>query len=230
METKIIEFIGTPGSGKSRLSETFFEKLKITTKVLNISYEIGKAKKRERIILKLKYVLYFLLKNIILSIKIWKYLKSVKCLKRKLKLFFNFLFIQGIIWKNMEKYNYIIFDQGLLQGIWSYVIDLEKNDTLKIEEGFRILGVNNYNYLTVLIEVERNEIIKRLSLRKGTQSSFEKIENTIILEKKINDSRKILKDIFEKSKKNLKLQNNKLKDIEKNTTKLMNYLFEHKEK
>lgn len=200
MECKIIEFIGTPGSGKSTICLKVYEKLRKNYNVLNFSYELGKKKKKERILKKALLSLYFIFRDFRLAIKISLMSLELPNKKEGIKILFNFLYLYGLLEKEKLKYDYILLDQGIIQGMWSYFISLEKYSEVLIENWLDILKITKYDCMAVRIEASDTNIIKRLNERAGKQSRFEKIDDVMLLKKKVTESALLLNNLYFKLK------------------------------
>jgi len=175
MDCKIIEFLGTPGCGKSTLSELLTKSfLKDGLKVCNLSYEIDRKKNIFRIFFKQKFILIFIIKYPLLSLYYFNYVKksNQNSFKDLVKTLANLLYILALYEKieKTTKYDYIIFDQGLIQAIWSVLIS-SNNQKNSLPDKLPLHKINH----VLRIVASDNEILNRLNKRDGIHSRIENL-------------------------------------------------------
>ena len=175
--TKIIEFYGLPGVGKSTICDLLEEKLNLTGyKVINIQKQkkcITIQDKINKAILTLKSFAF------IDNIKLYKILNNYKRVYGKNEL--SDYWIRRIIVTNYllkkeikrSTYDYILLDEGIVQFITSIVHDeVIKNDIYTDEICKNISNVYS-NYTTVIhCNLDYKNIIGRLKKRNKKNDRF----------------------------------------------------------
>jgi hypothetical protein len=177
---KIIEFFGTPGSGKTHLSDIAYTELNKNTinVVSKLSVAIGRMKSIKRVILKMFFVFYLIVTNFGVALNVIKLVRQFHfkedCIF--IKLSFNFLYVIGII-QFCKNYNQIlIMDQGVSQSIWSCIFhgnnanfnfDIASSLLIKILSKIKL---KNLLVIHVKVEVDRIEVRLKTREIKGTSS------------------------------------------------------------
>lgn len=178
MESKFIEFIGNPGSGKSTISQLLADHLIDNNKsIYDLSREVSNNSNLKKKIKKVLYILRFVFLRPITSYIIVKDIKKTNQPTTKLivKMSANILYIKSLIDRlSRSNYDYVILDQGLIQAIWS--INLEGKNSLYFPELMKDLP---NSYCLIHVEVNDDLLIKRLNSREGQHSRFEKNMNNI---------------------------------------------------
>ena len=175
---QVVEFFGTPGSGKTHLSDIAYRKLNknATDVVSKLSVTIGKIGSMKRVIIKIFFVFYLIIINFSIVLNIIKLVgefhSKVDCIL--IKLLFNFLYVVGMI-RFCKNHNQIsIMDQGVSQSIWSCIFH-GNNVNYNCETASSLLliifsKIKLTNFLMVHVSVETDKIEARLKTRriKGT--------------------------------------------------------------
>jgi Cdc6-like AAA superfamily ATPase len=171
---QVIEFFGTPGSGKTHLSDIAYRELNKNTinVVSKLSVAIGRMNSIKRVIIKIFFILYLMVINFSVVFSVIKLVREFnsKADRVLIKLVFNFLYVVGVMKYCKNNNQILIMDQGISQSIWScifhgnnvdYNCDIVSSLLLKI---FSKIKLNNL--LMVHVHVETNKIETRLKTRK----------------------------------------------------------------
>jgi len=211
MKTKFIEFIGNPGSGKSTLGNIVASNLSKKTKVYNLSKRISNGKQGIKQLLKIYYLLRFLISRPILFVNLFLSILRTEQPSNKLsfKLSANIIYLISLIQMlNKSDYDYIILDQGIIQALWSI-----KYEAKKRFECSNILKLLPENYFLIFVEVEEDVLLERLKNRGENFSRFEKNNKSIDLKKSDN--------MFEELYKTFESPKGRFKNIDKVDEKLL---------
>jgi Cdc6-like AAA superfamily ATPase len=175
---RVIEFFGTPGSGKTHLSNIAYKKLNHNTiDVVNkLSIDVGKMNSVKRVIIKIFFVFYLIVINFSVALNVIKLVREfhfkADCIL--IKLSFNFLYVMGVMQFCKNHNQMLIMDQGISQSIWSCIFhgnnanfnfDIASSLLIKI-----LTKIKLNNLLVTHVKVEIDKIEVRLKTRgiKGT--------------------------------------------------------------
>ena len=138
---QVVEYFGTPGSGKTFLSNNLYNDL-INYKEKNInkaSLVIGKMHFSKRVFVKLLLIIYLILLhpkillNIIILVKEFHSKNDIILVK----LTFNFIYVVGLLLYSRKYKKIVIMDQGIFQAVWSCIFhgnnikyDIKKSSNL----------------------------------------------------------------------------------------------------
>ena len=188
---QVVEFFGTPGSGKTHLSDIAYRKLNknATDVVSKLSVTIGKISSMKRVIIKIFFVCYLIIINFGIVLNIIKLVREFhsKVDYILIKLLFNFLYVVGII-RFCKNHNQIsIMDQGISQSIWSCIFH-GNNVNYNCEAASLLLltilsKIKSTNLLVVHVNVEIDKIEARLKTRKNKGTSLLNFGNDKIIRK-----------------------------------------------
>lgn len=180
---EIIEFIGNPGCGKSTITEHICNELSRDKRVLNFGGKITKVKKilYSFSMFFINPFYYFYLLNIVIK-------SRQPSIKTDIKIFLNITFLSGALSIIGKTYDYIIFDQGIIQGIWSILLESKTEIDYN-----KIIYRLPTKYKIIYIEVGNDILKERLQKRDTNLSRFEKNPESMDLEK----SNRFLKELFE---------------------------------
>lgn len=212
----IIEFLGSPGVGKTTLAHMLYKKY---SKSVNVKLIKTSKNRFKRFFIKsFLFGSYFVI-HPIQAFNIMKVIKSTSQSSTKdlMKMIFNHIYLMGLYNTFQNK---VIIDQGLAQSIWSIQLTAQNRLTnLEI-----LLPKHNGNIVYIYIDAPYEEIRKRLDSRNEVNSRVEK--NSLLLNSDLKNNFTDIVD-FIKSKSMLVQVNNcgqpelSVKNIEK---KLMKYL------
>ena len=171
---QVIEFFGTPGSGKTHLSDIAYRELNKNTinVVSKLSVAIGRMNSIKRVIIKIFFILYLMVINFSVVLSVIKLVREFnsKADRVLIKLVFNFLYVVGVMKYCKNNNQILIMDQGISQSIWScifhgnnvdYNCDTVSSLLLKIFSKIKLTSL-----LMVHVHVETNKIETRLKTRK----------------------------------------------------------------
>lgn len=187
---EFIEFIGNPGCGKSTIANKLCDYLSRDHKVFNLGESININKK-------LLYTFFFIVLHPVKFISLLNSIIKTKQPNSKtlFKMVVNMSYLYGVINKlNSKNYDYVVLDQGLIQGLWS--IDLEANLSMNRDSTIKKLPLN---YSLIYIDVDNKSILERLNGRESNFSRFEKNMDKIDLERS-NSKLQELYNCFESRK------------------------------
>lgn len=211
----IIELIGQPASGKTYYANELTKKLSNQRfKVLNIEEKIN----RSGSIIKLIWIISILLNPIVLfklkRTKIFYYIKKYKKTRREKPLFyyktvFLNVYLLKYIKKNINKYDYIIFSEGLI-NMQQYIFrnkeyvpeEYIKNMLVFIDQQLKL-----NEYYLYYVDANKKDILDRRIIRKENQSVSYDINEEI---KDINLNDEIINEILQSNQINKRI----LKKIE----------------
>jgi len=175
---QVVEFFGTPGVGKTYLSDTSYEYLRssINFTISKLPVNVGKMRRLNRVMTKMVSIFYIIVvvPSVILSVA---RLVGIFYSKRDhifVKLVFNLLYVLGIIRFYKNKNQLLLMDQGIFQSIWScifYSDRTEYNPNLTTSLLLSIFSkIGSPKFLMVHVDAEEDNIKIRLSNRsiKGT--------------------------------------------------------------
>lgn len=214
-EINIVEFSGSPGTGKSYASSRFYEHIKEHLHDTNYhTIDIFVNKKWIRLINKLYKILKLALLNmhiILRAIRIINIFKNLKLMDR-LRLIVNLLYICSVVHKNIKMNKLLILDQGIIQALWSCIFyNGEVFDRDKLKKYLDIL-FNNLGITSMIIydvKSDKSQIVSRLRTRKLKGSSPLNSLNEAIIDKGIitqNTIFEILQDIRKTSNNKILLE------------------------
>jgi len=175
---QVIEFFGTPGSGKTHLSDIAYRELNKNTinVVSKLSVAIGRMNSIKRVIIKIFFILYLMVINFSVVLSVIKLVREFnsKADRILIKLVFNFLYVVGIMKYCKNNNQILIMDQGISQSIWSCIFH-GNNVNYNCETASSLLliifsKIKLTNFLMVHVSVETDKIEARLKTRriKGT--------------------------------------------------------------
>lgn len=175
---QVIEFFGTPGSGKTHLSDIAYGKLnKNTVNVVSrLSVLIGRISTIGRVIIKIFFIFYLMVINFSVVLSVIKLVREFnsKTDRILIKLVFNFLHVVGIMEYCKNNNRILIMDQGISQSIWSCIFH-GNNESYNCETASSLLliifsKIKSANFLIIHVSVESDKIEARLKTRriKGT--------------------------------------------------------------
>lgn len=191
MGTKIVEFIGLPGCGKSTISNNLTALLiKDGFKVNNLSYKIGKMGKTKRFLYKSSFVFLYFTQHPFLFFNYFKFVIKARqsSIKNFITTYINLIFVLSLYdnYNKKSKYDFVLFDQGIFQAFWSVKISSQNYNQLQ----FKLpLQMSDFIFQ---IKASNNEIINRLKNRPGRQSRIEKQDT-----KEMNKTLETYKSYFE---------------------------------
>lgn len=159
----IIEFYGLPGSGKTHLAWETVEFLRDKgLKVCDVD-QVNKYKNSKNL-LNLYRQFIFILKNL-------KLFFIVLNLSKKSKLNFKFRLLRTIIFfksfyasQKSKKYDYFVFDEGIIQNIWSIIFWSESLLLDGLENVYKFIKLSD-DVLPIFLQTDIDQIIKRLNAR-----------------------------------------------------------------
>ena len=207
---QVVEFFGTPGSGKTFLANILYNQVNLNSEMeaLKYSSDIGKMPTLKRVIVKMVIVFYLLIVSPCTLINIVKFVKVFHHRNNKvlIKLVFNFIYVVGLI-LFCKKYNKIlIMDQGITQAVWSCIFHGD-NSSFNTDNASNFLiiifsKIKITNLLMVNLKVSKENIKSRLHTRKVKGTSILNTEDEKILDKGINTSLEAL-EFFSNISKNI---------------------------
>jgi hypothetical protein len=171
---QIVEFFGTPGSGKTYLSDVAYKKLNknATNGVSKLSIDIGKMSPMKRVIIKIFFILYLMVINFGVVLDVIKLVKEFnpKVDRILIKLVFNFLYVVGVMEYCKNSNQILIMDQGISQSIWSCIFH-GNNVNYNCETASSLLliifsKIKSASFLMIHVNVETDKIEARLKTRK----------------------------------------------------------------
>jgi hypothetical protein len=175
---QVIEFFGTPGSGKTYLSDIAYGKLNKNTinVVSKLSVAIGRMSSIKRVTIKIFFILYLMVVNFSVVLNVMKLVREFhsKTDRILIKLVFNFLHVVGIMEYCKNNNQVLIMDQGISQSIWSCIFHGNNvNYNCEIVSSLLLIifsKIKSTNFLMVHVHVETDKIEARLKTRriKGT--------------------------------------------------------------
>lgn len=171
---QVIEFFGTPGSGKTHLSDIAYRELNKNTinVVSKLSVAIGRMNSIKRVIIKIFFILYLMVINFSVVFSVIKLVREFnsKADRVLIKLVFNFLYVVGVMKYCKNNNQILIMDQGISQSIWSCIFhgnNVDYNcDTVSSLLLIIFSKIKLTNILMVHVHVETNKIETRLKTRK----------------------------------------------------------------
>lgn len=193
----IVEFVGLPGSGKTTITKEICSLLKnesysvYTRGVFNSYWDtIDKIERRKRYI-------HFIVNNIRLSIELVIYLMLLKPIR--IETFdFGYQFYR-IVYKmyeaiknaKREGFDFIVYDQGLLQALWS----IHVSGTPRREESLKKwikricdMTFKDENYFIIFLKDNHDVVIERIKKRHTMESRFDLMDqNTAGLKLKLTE-------------------------------------------
>jgi hypothetical protein len=177
---QVLEFFGTPGSGKTHLSNIAYRKLNKNTinVVSKLSVAIGRMNPVKRVIIKIFFILYLMVINFSIVLNVIKLVREFhsKADRILIKLAFNFLYVVGVMEFCKNHNQILIMDQGVSQSIWSCIFHGNNpNFNFDIASSLLITILSKIklnNLLVIHVKVEIDKIEMRLTTReiKGTSS------------------------------------------------------------
>ena len=206
---KVIEFYGTPGSGKTYLSNLLHNELKKNRVESNrLQVAIGGEYLIKRVLMKLWFALYMLLFNFEVFLDIFRLTKSFHNRHSviAIKLIFNWLYILGIIQFFKKKKVILILDQGVSQALWSnyfHTNDADINSKKVLSEVELILSKLDIGSMLIInVSTDEEKIKMRLNsgLFKGT--SLLNTGDFNIIKKGINTTKNV-KNLLNKVSRNV---------------------------
>ena len=174
---QVLEFMGTPGCGKTHLSEITYKWFQNKPTIVNrLSIYIGKMSFLKRVISKTFFVLFLIVMNSGSALNVIKVIRQFhfKIDRIFIKLSFNLMYVIGVIRFCKNKNQILIMDQGISQSIWSCIFH-GNNANFNSENASSILitifsKIRLDNLLAVHVRAELEKIKFRLGTRlmKGT--------------------------------------------------------------
>ena len=169
---QVLEFFGTPGSGKTYLSELAYKRLNNSSNVVNkLSIDIGKMISIKRIIYKIFFIFYIIVVNFSVVLNAIQLVRLFHLNVNPImgKLLFNLLYVIGYIQFFKNHNQLLIMDQGFSQSIWSCIFhgnnkkfnfDIASSLLIKI---FSKIKLKNIYVAHVKAEIDKIEL--RLTTR-----------------------------------------------------------------
>ncbi len=195
----IVEFIGSPASGKSTISNYLHSDLKKDHLVFQPSYEIARAAPLKRIIKKSVFILYFVLMHPIQSFTVVKVVvkSSQENILSFLRVTGNILFVCGLITKYRSRaYNdaLVLLDQGLIQALWSIQLSAKKKCI------HSLFSIPHYILpdSIVVVSAPNEELLQRLKERTLHDSRLDKLADSQLHEQ-LNRSKTIINELLYES-------------------------------
>jgi hypothetical protein len=172
----IIEFFGTPGIGKTHLSNELAKSLKLKgfndLKSISSLHDLNSAKRR---IIKLKYILIFIIRDFNVFIELLYIFCSnifnINCIK----VFMNFLFIFGYISAEATSKSLLLLDQGYWQAHWSTIfrnVEISTDSVSRVFDKF-LRNHNVEKYIILDVEMDAACHLSQLKSRQNGKSPLE---------------------------------------------------------
>lgn len=215
----LVEFIGLPGTGKSKLASKIELKRDKDTKVIYPLKDVYTYPWFLRNLFKTLQSSVFWLTH---PIKSWKLLNAILKYKQKNKFNYIRLFMNNtyfICVQNKYKYSnaIVIFDEGLVHHLWGIMANTD-NESLPKD----LLSMYEFPNLIIKIDVNEESIRERIGERKYNKRHNKILDNFTNEQKKIN---KLYKEVIsyisnENTIYSLSLKNEKLNDLNNNIDKI----------
>jgi adenylate kinase len=166
----IIEFCGLPGVGKTTISRKIADRLEsMGLRVQQPTFLINNMmSKWERLLYKIQFAVQGPDRNI-LGLFSKTFSANQYNAKKLLRLCLNYHYIRGLQNKGM-KGQISIFDQGLVQSLWSIVYEETKNQSTDITAFLPFLEWKNDEIVVINLETDDNILSSRIGDRKRDQS------------------------------------------------------------
>jgi len=173
--TKIIEFNGVPGIGKTTIALNLFNELQVRNiQVCYFSEYYSSLKKNKylllKAILKIRIIQIQFLLN---SFYVMRYKNIFKQTRRIMSAFKHFLLMNYCY--ETQKYHCIIMDQGLIQSWISYFHSSKIQETNSFKELFKKVANHYAEYYIVNTHLEKDIIVERLCNREFGTSRLDKL-------------------------------------------------------
>ena len=188
---QVIEFFGTPGSGKTYVSGLSYEQLSKygANEVNKLSVDIGKMDAIKRVFIKAAIIFYLIITSPGVVFNIVKLVREFHSKNDRIfaKLAINLLYVAGVM-QFCKKFNQIvIMDQGIFQAIWSCIFHGNKEgfnfDTILSFLMVILSRIKITNLLIVHVSATDDNIKARLKTRKIKGNSLLNTENIKMIEK-----------------------------------------------
>jgi hypothetical protein len=209
---QFLEFFGTPGSGKTYLSNLLYKQLsKDGVRGVNrLPVDVGNMGAIKRIFIKIVIIFYLLIASPSIALGIVKLVSGFHSKNDRifLKLAFNLLYVIGAM-QFCKKYNQIvIIDQGIFQAVWSCIFHGNKKD-FNFDKILSILlmilsKVKITNLIVVRVSATDDNIKIRLKIRKIKGNSLLNTGDKKMIEKGIKTTTKT-KEFLDYAAKNTSL-------------------------
>lgn len=172
----IVEFFGLPGVGKSTLSHRVVQILRQRGIPVREPTQVGMQilDRHTRII---KKGMFIALEMLISPKSVWLSARIIASSKQKsaldfIKTYLNWLYVSSLLRTHINKLGIHIFDEGILQALWSIAFTAEGLDLSKIT---RIaLRSTAIPYLIVVLQANHETVERRLTERPVCHSRLEK--------------------------------------------------------
>lgn len=179
MQSKVIEFFGMPGCGKTFIANELVREMKKQGyEVDDLGPRLGKAGSLRRISFKLALVIMYLFANR----KSLRHLMSLSRagtgdgLIRQFKLMFNWLYVLSLIRNGAKDNVLVILDQGVVQALWSTLLSGTAGNHAEAAVAFhRLLKVLPIeSHCIVHVQADEEKIKARLKSRPGGKSPLDR--------------------------------------------------------
>jgi hypothetical protein len=210
----VVEFFGLPGSGKS----TIAHELKVSfdyLSVVNKSYEISNMNRFKRVIIKFMYIFTLFLVDFKSSFKSLKGIVGIrqKNFKEKISVITNYFYVISLYKFNKNKHDLHLLDQGILQAVWSILLNSNDVDEKCINN---IMSHFELPDIVIIVNVNEDKLLNRYLKRSTNDSRIERGNLTDFenFKKKAADTTsKIIKYLHSKNIQYIEIENNEIEQI-----------------
>lgn len=183
IETKIVEFNGLPGSGKSTVVSELNKKIQSEGKrICDFTTYFRKYKSNKKVNIKsilnincmcIKYIFYILIFSYLQE---ERFLNKVKVSLSTIKQFLILNYCYSV-----EQYEYIILDQGTIQNLISIAYDKKVTALKYVEKIFSVIDKTFLNFYIVNTDIDNKSIILRLGKREHGTSRLDLLKNVDLI-------------------------------------------------